>query len=82
MVCINAAPLRIRGLDDPPHFMQFIGPDGEVGYLDWEEGQLTFSGDIGESARIFFNYLGPLVEVAARAMKEEDEWKHFVDPNL
>lgn len=46
----------------PPRLLSFCGPDGEVGWLDWVDGKLTFGGDLAESARIFFEYFKPLVE--------------------
>ena len=72
---VTAAPLKIRGQDDERHFISFIGPNGEVGCLDWEDGQLTFSGDMDESARIFLNCLEPLIMAAAETAKE-GECKH------
>lgn len=40
-----------------------MGEDGEVGRLSWDEGYLAFSGDMAESAQIFFDsFLKPFVD--------------------
>lgn len=55
-------PLRIRD-EEPCANLCFLDGDGEeVGRLDWGSGQLIFTGDMTESARIFFEgYLEPLI---------------------
>ena len=48
---------------EPPTAVSIEGSNGEVGRLDWKSGQLTFSGDMAESAQIFFNdFLKPMVD--------------------
>lgn len=44
----------------------------EIGRLGWEDGQLSFSGNIEESAEMFFQFLKPYVdEYIARAMAKK-----------
>jgi hypothetical protein len=49
----------------PPTRMSF-NCDKEIGYLDFADQKLTFSGNLDESARIFFeclkNYIDPYMQ--------------------
>lgn len=57
----------------PSHKFIFVGDAGkDIGYLSWEDGQLSFSGDAEESAKAFFQFLKPYVdEYIARAMAKK-----------
>lgn len=47
----------------PPHKFIFVGDAGEdIGYLSWESGQLSFNGNIEESAKVFFEFLKSYVD--------------------
>ena len=58
--------------------IRFIDGNGEeVGCLDWGSGQLRFTGNMDESARIFFETsLGPLVEAAVEARLQDEKYNH------
>ena len=36
--------------------------DKEIGTLTWEKGKFSFKGKAEESAKIFFNYIKPMVK--------------------
>lgn len=71
LVC--AARLEFRGSTYTAcHLLTFHNPDGDkVGWLNWEHGELTFGGDMAESARMFFAYLKPLVDGYRKAEREK-----------
>ena len=41
----------------PAHNISFSNGEKEVGRIDFSTGQMEFSGDIAESAKVFFDYL-------------------------
>lgn len=59
--------LRDAGIEllriTPSHKFIFVGDAlEEIGCLSWEDGQLSFSGNIEEPAKVFFQFLKPYVD--------------------
>jgi len=51
--------------------MEFRGADTTIGKLDWSTGVLEFTGNVGKSAEILFEYfLKGLVDEYIKAQKE------------
>jgi len=46
----------------PVFNMAFHNEEKTVGTLDWSDGVLKFTGDIEESAKLFFEFLKPLMD--------------------
>lgn len=40
----------------------FHDGEGEIGRLDWTDGEMVFSGDLTESAQVFFSVLKSMVD--------------------
>ena len=60
--CVNAGPFTFHRQQACTNIV-IMGADGEVGRLSWDEGRFAFSGNMAESAQIFFdNFLKPLVD--------------------
>lgn len=60
---ISREALELRSPPQACTSIILMDEHGEVGRLSWDEGSLAFSGDMAESAQIFFdNFLKPLVD--------------------
>lgn len=69
----RAAAIGFRGpVYTACHLLTFHNPDGDkVGWMDWQNGELTFGRDMAESATIFFEQvLKPLVEAYFETVRE------------
>lgn len=42
--------------------MTFHKKDEQIGELNWSSGELKFKGNIEKSAKVFFDFLKPLVD--------------------
>uniref|UniRef100_A0A6M3KAA0 Uncharacterized protein n=1 Tax=viral metagenome TaxID=1070528 RepID=A0A6M3KAA0_9ZZZZ len=46
----------------PSYSMTFSKDGKEAGKLEWDEGVFKFTGEVQESAKVFFDFLKPLVD--------------------
>lgn len=46
----------------PDYNMAFHKDDQEIGRMEWNDGVMKFTGKAEESAKVFFEYLKPLMD--------------------
>lgn len=70
-VLIETDPLFV----EPSCDISFWWDGNEIGRLEWPKGELEFSGDMAESAKVFFEYyLKPMVDEYIRSeLKKEND---------
>ena len=54
----------------PSYTMTFHDDKGEIGGFDWGDGELKFTGKAEESAKVFFDFLKPYVDIYIREQLE------------
>ena len=46
----------------PNYNMTFWNENQQIGEIEWKDGVMKFSGNMEESAKVFFEYLKPLMD--------------------
>ena len=73
----------------PNYNMQFHKSGKQIGILDWNGPQMTFTGDMEESAKVFFDWVAQSFasrleqeRKAARAVAEPHKWVGLTDEEI